>query len=389
MAGNEFGKHKTLAIYDYFRQYVGNGDKENGVTVEDVLAYLRSVDSRYQFERKAIYSDIATISEYRQHVLSSMGKNQKKPWIEKKGKVIYLRNPYPDEFAMDEVHLLLDAVNASPMANDELAKKIKKYWPVFFKNDNYVSFLSCEHKKQSAVFSTLMNSLRRAIKEKRVLKINYGYKLSDEDSKTCIKRERKVSPVALYFTDNRYYLFAIDHAEMEKADPSLSEREAKLFALRQFRVDRIDSQPTTVNNADYIPCEESLVKEHIAGAVDAYSTGDYDDVVMTIRCDPPEGGTIEKAAELVLRAYNYIRDQIQIRSIIDENWQRGKMSFGVKVSPTSTFFAFLTNLSSFSTFEGYHLKVTVEPHADKQFKEKYEEFLRNAQANISFSEKDS
>lgn len=368
MAGKQYGKHKTLAIYDFFRSKVSVDDKDNGTTVEDIRKYLDDLFDD-EFERKSIYADIDVINQYRMMINPS-----DKEWIEHKGKNAYVRNLDSEDFTMDEVHLLLDAVNATPIVEERIAGKIKKQWPAYFKNDGYVSFLACERKKPSRAFVFLMNSLRKAIKNKEVLKIKYGYKLMDEDPKNCIEKERKISPIALYYEENKYYLFAIDNDLMAKYEGTLEDSIAKIKSLRQFRIDRISNHVQFLGKEEFIECDVSVVKEKITGAVDAYSSGKSVDVRMTLEGDP----------ELILRAFNYLRNEITIKSIFNDNWSGGKLSFFINVSPTPRFFSLLMNLSSFETTDvSEGVKITLD--ASKEFQDAYEEFLIKSKNNINFT----
>lgn len=369
MAGKQYGKHKTLAIYDFFRQRVGNDVKNNGATLDDIQKYLDDVFDD-EFERKSIYSDITVINEYRMKLHPS-----DKEWIERRGKNSYIRNlDDDDDFTMDEVHLLLDAVNATPIVEERIATKIKKHWPAYFKNDGYVSFLACERKKPSRAFVSLMNSLRRAIKTKEALSIRYGYKLTEQDPRNCIEKERVISPLALYFFENKYYLFAIDHEAYDKAIKTEDDRKAKSIALRQFRIDRISNQVTFLGGNIYVDCDVDIVKEKIAGSVDAYSTGKSSCIKMTIEGEP----------ELIVRAFNYLRNEISIKSIFNDNWNSGKLSFFIDVSPTSTCFSVLMNLAAFEHGgDGGDIKITLD--SPKEFQEAYAAYLEKTRKSINFT----
>lgn len=365
MAGKQYSKHKTIAIYDYFLRKVSNDEKSGSVTIEALRQYLEDLfgDS---FERKSIYSDIATINDYKRLMIG-----QDKDWIELRGKNSYVRNANPGEFTMDEVHLLLDAVNATPIVDEKIADKIRKQWPSYFNNDEYVSFISCDRQKPTRAFVSLMNSIRRAIKTREVLKIKYGYKLTEQDTSNCLEKERIISPLALYWEENKYYLFAIDNVHY-KNDENGDVR----AALRQFRIDRIGGRVEFLGKEGFIDCDLKYIKDKISGSVDAYSDGNAVNMSMTV-----EGGP-----ELVLRVFNYLKGEITVKGIINDNWAKGKLTFFIEVSPSARFFALLTNLSSFTDGEGQGgVKITIEGDAD--FETAYEEFLKRARTNVLFKER--
>lgn len=365
MAGKQYSKHKTVAIYDYFLNKVSNDEKNGSVTIESLRQYLENLfgDS---FERKSIYSDIATINDYKRLMTG-----QEKDWIELRGKNSYIRNSTPGEFTMDEVHLLLDAVNATPIVDEKIADKIRKQWPSYFNNDEYVSFISCDRQKPTRAFVSLMNSIRRAIKNREVLKIKYGYKLTDQDTSNCLEKERTISPLALYWEENKYYLFAIDNDHFAK-----DENGDVRASLRQFRIDRIGGRVEFLGKDKFIDCDLKYVKDKISGSVDAYSDGNSVNMSMTVEGSP----------ELVLRVFNYLMSEITVKGIINDNWAKGRLTFFVEVSPTPRFFALLTNLSSFTDGDGVGgVKISIE--GDANFESAYEEFLGRAKNNVVFKER--
>lgn len=368
MAGKAYGKHKTLAIYDFFRNKVGTDDKVNGATLDDIRNHLIEVFDD-DFERKSIYADIDTINEYR----ALIGQTSKK-WIDRKGKGSYIRNLEKDDFTMDEIHALVDAVNASPIVDEKIAKKIKKHWPAYFKNDDYVSFLACAHQKPDITFISLMNSLRKSIKTEQAIKIRYGFKLTDKDPNNCIEKEHKISPIALYYADNKYYLYAIDNDVYASFGEEVTEEQAKWESIRQYRIDRISKPTSNLGNDEYISCDVNLVRKKIEGAVDAYSSGKNVDVMITLEGDP----------ELIVRAFTYLRNEIGFKSLLSDRWQSGKLVFFVTISPTPTFFTTIMNLSSFSIKGASGVKVTIK--ASEEFQKAYEEFLENSKQRINFVE---
>lgn len=372
MAGKQYAKHKTIAIYDYFLKKVSNDEKTGAVTVEYLRQYLKDLFGD-DFERKSIYSDITVINDYKR-----LMNGQTKDWIELKGKNSYVRNVAPTEFTMDEVHLLLDAVNATPIVDEKIAEKIKKQWPSYFDNDEYVSFIACERQKPTRAFVSLMNSIRRAIKDKEALKIKYGYKLTEKDPANCIEKDREISPLALYWEENKYYLFAIDNVYYADKYDGNNEVEALRSSMRQFRIDRIGTKVEPLGKDKFVDCDIKYVKDKISGSVDAYSDGHSVNVSMTIEGEP----------ELVLRAFNYIRSEITVKGMINDNWAKGKLTFFIEVSPSPRFFALLTNLTSFTEGNGEddnYINITLD--GDSSFSEAYEAFLNRARGNVLFKER--
>ena len=368
MAGKQYSKHKTIAIYDYFLKNVG-ADENGSVTIEELQRFLNSMFGD-KFERKSIYADITAINEYKRL------ENGTESFIDHLGKSRYIKNPSSDDLSMDEVHLLLDAVNATPIADEKIAEKIKRNWPAFFDNEDYVSFMACERQKPTRAFVSLMNTIRKAIRHKTVLNIRYGYKLTDKDPSNCIENERRISPLALYFEENKYYLFAIDNEIYEKLEKEEKKDKALLQkSLRQFRIDRISNKVEVLTEEKFIDCDLALVKNKISGAVDAYSEGRTADLEVTLEGDP----------KLLVKAFNYLRSELNVKGLIYDNWNNGKLSFFIEVDPSPRFFAFLTNLASFSD-DGNELKIKIG--GSGSLKSAYDDFLGKARENISFFDKD-
>lgn len=372
MAGNKLAKHKTLAVYDYFLKKVSGANQNHPATVEEIRDELHEVfgDS---FERKSIYNDIDTINEYKRMEYGDPEFN----WIERKGTNTYVRNYGKDELRKDEVSLIYDAINATPIAGENIANKFKKTWPVYFEEDDSAAFITVA-KKNTMVFETMMKKIKSAVKDKNVLKIDYGYKLNDGDPKHVCAEERHISPIGLYYGDSSYYLFAIDnHKYVEAMSRKMSVKEAQVYSLRQFRIDRIDTKVEIRPHETFYDCDVKIVKDKIAGAVNAFASDILMDVIISISGNP----------KTVIKAYDYLKHEVRVKSIISDGWSNGKIKFAVEVSPSANLYRLFAQLTAFST-DGEDaasgLKIKIEGDNSERLKEEYIKFMDRARENVIF-----
>ena len=96
MAKAQNQKKKLLFMREYF---LSETDEEHGVTVKQIIAYLKTVD--IEAERKSIYDDIRCLQDYGMDIVS-----------EKIGRETYYRRVSRD-CELPELKLLVDAVQSS------------------------------------------------------------------------------------------------------------------------------------------------------------------------------------------------------------------------------------------------------------------------------------
>ena len=304
MAGNKLSKLKTLAIYDYFLHNVSGSSSNSTTSTEELRVMLKRMFGD-DFERKSIYSDIDSINEYiaykRKYNKKEADLDTEFQWIDRTGNS-YFRNFTETDFKADEIGLIYDAINATSIANNKVADKFRNYWPAYLEDYDESAYISVE-RKTTMVFDTMMKKIKYGIQKKCALKINYGYKLNDDDPRHVCVEERHISPVVLYYEGNACYLFAIDnHRYVEAGQQGLTGDDAARFALRQFRIDRIDTSVEKRPYEKYYSCDKKIVENKISGAVKAYSTGDSITLIMTIQGYP----------KTVIKAFDYLKHEIYV-----------------------------------------------------------------------------
>ena len=354
MANSELSKLKILFIYDYFKNQVNSEGGNESVSVSELIGYLEDKTGTV-FERKSIYADINKINEY----VQKSGKTTDDAWIYTEGKK-YRRGELIDEISIDEARLIVDAISTTTFVDSDLCDKIIKMFPTYFP-DGYLNRALYPHYEKVDKRSIFrINSIRSGIEEKRSLKINYGYMLGSELTE---KTDKIVSPMALDWENNCYYLIAIDNTEAKglEKDQSLS------AALRRYRVDRMASV-SLLDSKSYIDYKnESLKKQElksfIGNSLSAFSSGRPTQIVITIT------GATRKDA---LKAYGAFASKVSDKVRIADDTKLGKgilkISITTGLAPT-----LYTDLFELSTFEGVEIEIDNE-----EVCREYGEFIRKA-----------
>lgn len=188
-------------------------DKDTFITMEQILAYL---ENRNIFaERKSIYEDINVLKEFGMDI----------ELVRNKGYHLVSRT-----FEMSELKLLVDAVQASKFITEKKSNQlIKKLESLTSKNNASElqhSVIMRERIKtmNESVFLTV-DSIQLAIAKNRQL--SFKYFDWDVNKNKVFKKDGRsytVSPEALTWDDENYYLLAFDE-------------DAKI--LKHFRVDKM------------------------------------------------------------------------------------------------------------------------------------------------------
>lgn len=186
-------KLKLLYILDILRTY---SDEEHPLSANEICGYLEQ--NGIAAERKSIYSDIEALTDYGYDIIRSFGG--------KKGFFLATR-----EFEEAEIYLLCDAVRTakfiSPKKTRELVKKLDSMLSknqVFLREKNiyFDSSLKCQNEE---IYYNI-DKISRAVKENKQIKFNYtSRKLSGRSAERNVK-VMQVSPYALTWQDDHYYL---------------------------------------------------------------------------------------------------------------------------------------------------------------------------------------
>ena len=352
MANSELSKLKILFIYDYFKKNLGVGDLD-AVSVSVLIGSLEQMTGT-TFERKSIYADINKINEY----VQKSGQTTDDSWIFTEGKK-YKRSDLKDEITIDEARLIVDAISTTTFVDSDLCEKIMKMFPAYF-SDSYRNRMLYPHYEKVDSRSILkLNNIRRCIDEESALKFNYGYMLGGELTE---KTEKIVSPMALDWENNCYYLIAIDN---EKGQ-SLEKDQNLSAALKRYRVDRMTQLSYT--NHKYINYKSKRIKEQeikrfVDNSLSAYASSRKVPVDLTI---------IGKTRKDVLKAYGAFDSRMRhdIRINDDTKLDKGILKINVMTGDVPTLY---TDLFELSTFDD--VTVTIE---NEEICNKYAEYIKKA-----------
>lgn len=355
MANSELSKLKILFIYDYFKKQVSCSGGKESVSVSELIAYLEEKTGT-TFERKSIYADISKINEY----VRTSGQTKDTDWIFSEGKK-YKRGELDDEILIDEARLIVDAISTTTFVDSDLCEKIIDMFPTYFPAGYQKRALYPHYEKMDRKSILLLNFIRGGIEEKTPLKIVYGYMLG---STLTEKTDKTVSPMALDWKNNCYYLIAIDNDEAKdlERDQSLS------AALRRYRVDRIASISVSDKQYAYIDYKteklrEQELKTFINNSLSAFSIGRMIQIGITIT------GRTRKD---VLKAYGAFTSKVsdKVRIADDTKLDKGILKISVNTGLAPTLY---TDLFELSTFDGVNIEIDNE-----EVCREYGEFIKKA-----------
>ena len=199
-------------------KFLKDTDEEHGITMQDILSYLDSNDIKA--ERKSIYDDIETLRFYGFDII-----------MEKKDRKAYYKLASRD-FELAELKVLVDLVQVSkfltPNKTNQLIKKLEaltsKYEAVELQRQVHVIN---RVKNPNEKIYLLVDKLHDAIHKSVQVEFQYAnWNLKKELMPKHDGKTYKVSPWALTWDDENYYLIGYDEEETK---------------IKHFRVDKIQS----------------------------------------------------------------------------------------------------------------------------------------------------
>lgn len=193
MAKKQGQRLKILYILDFLKR---ESDEEHPVTAADICEYLDS--QGIAAERKSVYADISALTDYGADIVRS---GSPRGW--------FLASR---EFEEPEIYLLADAVRTagfiSAAKTRELVKKLDSFVSRYQaqKRENRVYFSSCAKSVNEEIFYSI-DKINRAVSEKKKIRFEYVNRvLSPDRTIEKQKREMLISPYALTWQDDHYYV---------------------------------------------------------------------------------------------------------------------------------------------------------------------------------------
>ena len=356
MANSELSKLKILFMYDYFMKHL-NAFDDSSVTVNDIIGYLEE-KTGVTFERKSIYADISRINEFINRIDSVKFGDS---WITTEGKK-YKRNELADEISIDEARLIVDAISTTAFVDTEVCSKIVDLFPTCFSTGYQKRALYPHDEKINRGMISCLFNLREGIENKEARKIIYGYRLGNELTE---KEEKIISPMALDWENNCYYVIAIDNA---KAKAKEYERDQQLTkAMKRYRLDRIArvdiafDEPYIDYKSPKIQSQE--LRKFIDNSVSAFGSETPVTVEMTIN-----GKTRKDALKAYSAFATRMHNEIKIKD--DTKLDTGILEIFVTTGLAPTLYTGLFELSTFDDVE-------IEIHND-EINKNYAEYIKKA-----------
>jgi len=210
-------KLKILYLKQFLEKY---SDTEHHVTVKDMRNYLLQND--INAERKSLYEDIMALQDFGMDIGHEAGS---------KYYTLFSR-----DFEISDLKLMIDSIQSSKslsvQKSSELIKKLEKLCSTHqAKELNRQVIVSGRAKTDNEKVFYNIDAIHKAILEDR--QIRFLYFTYDARKNRRYNRNKSnyfVSPFALIYSDDNYYLLAFD----EKANQ-----------FRHYRVDRMESVDAT------------------------------------------------------------------------------------------------------------------------------------------------
>ena len=197
MAGKLKSKIKLLFLKEILERY---SDEQHVLNSQDIAERLHN-EYGVDCERKSIYSDIDVLLDYGMDIIRTH--------TPKNG--FFLAS---GDFQLTELRLLSDAVQAAQFITvnktKELLQKIEGLTSIY-QADTMRRQIYIEKRRKSSNESVyyVIDRLDEAIKKKKKVRVEYSKrKLDEKFAATKETREHVLSPYALIWTDDHYYLVA-------------------------------------------------------------------------------------------------------------------------------------------------------------------------------------
>lgn len=185
---------KTEYILEFLREYT---DGNHSVNSNAIIKYLKS--KGINCARKSVYNDINSLIEFGYDIIRSDNSTE--------GYFLAER-----EFEISELRLIIDAVASAPLITEkktvDLIEKLMKFLSSY-QREMIKSQITLDKrvKLENEQIYYVIDSINRAISEKRQIEFDY-YKYHIVDNKPKLEKKRRftLSPYALIWANDKYYL---------------------------------------------------------------------------------------------------------------------------------------------------------------------------------------
>lgn len=187
-------KTRILALYKFLSD---KSDEQHPVSTSEIISNLEI--SGYECERKTVYADIEALNNFGIEIIYTT--------YPKKGYFLASRG-----FEVSEISLLSDAVLSAdfitPKKTDRLINKLRGFLSVYqaneYKNRAYISNRNkCENEE---IFYNIDKIITAVSKGKKLSFYYFKHKLKNNHFIEQTSKKMTVSPYALVWADDRYYV---------------------------------------------------------------------------------------------------------------------------------------------------------------------------------------
>ena len=188
------GKLKILYIIDILKKY---SDEDHPINATEICDYLR--DYGIEAERKAIYDDLENLIFYGFDIIKTRSPRAG----------VFLASR---EFEIPEIYLLTDAVQAADFITPKKTRELVSKLDAMMSDEQArtrekSTYIEYSHKCNNEEIYINIDTLRQAIEKGKKVTLRYISRiLADGRHITPSEKNFKVSPYALIWTDDHYYL---------------------------------------------------------------------------------------------------------------------------------------------------------------------------------------
>ncbi len=323
MASRRGQKLKLLYIIEILKKHT---DEEHPLSANEICDKL--AEYGVTAERKAIYDDIEQLNDFGFDIINTR--------IPKSGYFMGSR-----DFETSEIYLLADAVRTAKFItakkSRELVSKLQAMLSIYqtagIESGIYIDSSSkCTNEE---IFYNI-DTISRAIKEKKKVKFKYGVRTLNENREIVTAyKERIISPYAQTWQDDHYYLIG----NYDKYDN-----------LVHFRIDRMRSVEMTDK-----PCRHY---SEVSDYRETFDVADYTNKLFNMYGGEIESIDFKCDRSLLEQIADRFGDKIFIRNVTDTHF-----SFTANAVPSEAFITFVMNY-------GDKLEVIKPEYLRKEIKEK-------------------
>lgn len=276
---------KLIKIIDILKRY---SDEEHPINAIEIANRLE--DMGISAERKSVYNDIELLIDY--------GYDICKTRLPRTGYFLASR-----DFEIPEIYMLSDAVKTSDFITAKKTRELLKklYGMLSVNQEKAISknvFFDNGKKSENEEIYYNIDSLNRAIIEKKKVSLIY-FNRKINDSRKIVSEEKvlKVSPYALIWQNDKYYLVCNN----EKYDN-----------LMHIRVERM--KKVTVTDEDYLPF--SSVSEY----KDEFDVADYVSKSFSMFTGKPAKIELRCDNKIAEQLFDRFSDKIFITKVYDNHF---------------------------------------------------------------------